>query len=784
MRKGVWYGLLTGLALLLAACGGGGQPQPDLTLAGISPQNPAVVQGETVTLTLTFTSQNGFQGQVSLSVLEGGQPVSWLSPNAVQRNLNVPRGQQVQETLQVQVAPNAPTGSRNLTVRAAYGNQVTERALTLTVNAPPDFAISLNPTSLTVQQGDSGTTQLTITPQNGFTGTVSLSLVAGQDQVPQGLTLSPDTVQVGTSSLTLSAQPTTPTGTYRLKVRATSGSLIREADLTVEVTPPPPPPSFTLSDPAPNPLSVQAGGTATFQVTLASQNGFQGQVTLSLANGQDPVPQGLSITATNPSPISLQAGGSVTVTATVSADAQVAPGTYRLKVRAQGGSVVQEKPLSVQVGQPPSFDLSPVTPSAVTTSRDPSRRNSNTVSFTLTPQNGFQGQVNLSIVDEQGNPVPGLSLDPASVNVTGAQNFTVYVLADNNIPLSGAGKGYAVRLRASSGSIVREQPFTVDVWTRVGTANLNFQRVAYGNGIFVVAGQNGYDGHDRIYVYNPQDGSFTQVYDAPLDADCGWVRDVTYDPLHNAWVAAGYPAVVLRSTDNAQSWQIVYGARSPDYSSCSEQYPNEMQMEKVRFLNDRLMGWRGEGDVGTDKVYYSFDGGLTWNSTAIPTIPGYTEAIPQGITYGQGKFVAVGNLRNPDGPNGRFVAISTDGINWGTYLLSVPDTPWGKPRPSEVLYVPDWNQFVMVGEFGLVGVSPDGVNWDFRIFTNVGHLAGLAYGNGVVVAGSWSAPKVLVSADGLNWRIVETTCDATAMSVAFGSDIFAHTSAGTLCTSP
>jgi hypothetical protein len=104
----------------------------------------------------------------------------------------------------------------------------------------PSFTLSLNPTSLTVQQGSSGTTQLTITPQNGFTGTVNLSLVAGQDQVPQGLTLSPGSVQVsGTSpvnqSLTLSAQPTTPTGTYRLKVRATSGSLTREADLTVGV---------------------------------------------------------------------------------------------------------------------------------------------------------------------------------------------------------------------------------------------------------------------------------------------------------------------------------------------------------------------------------------------------------------------------------------------------------------------------------------------------------------------------------------------------------------------
>jgi hypothetical protein len=149
----------------------------------------------------------------------------------------------VQETLQVQVAPNAPTGSRNLTVRAAYGNQVTERALTLTVNAPPDFAISLNPTSLTVQQGDSGQTTLTLTPQNGFTGTVSLSLAAGQDPVPQGLSLSPQSVQVSGANpvnqpLTVSASSSTPTGTHRLKVRGTSGSLVKEVDLTLIVTAP------------------------------------------------------------------------------------------------------------------------------------------------------------------------------------------------------------------------------------------------------------------------------------------------------------------------------------------------------------------------------------------------------------------------------------------------------------------------------------------------------------------------------------------------------------------
>jgi len=146
MRRGLRYGLLTGLALLLAACGGGGQPQPDLTLAGISPQNPAVVQGQTVTLTLTFTSQNGFQGQVSLSVLEGGQPVSWLSPNSVQRNLNVPRGQQVQETLEVQVAGDAPTGPHALKLRVSYGNQTAEGDLDLTVTAEPGTLWTVRPT--------------------------------------------------------------------------------------------------------------------------------------------------------------------------------------------------------------------------------------------------------------------------------------------------------------------------------------------------------------------------------------------------------------------------------------------------------------------------------------------------------------------------------------------------------------------------------------------------------------------------------------------------------------
>ena len=108
-------------------------------------------------------------------------------------------------------------------------------------NPPPDFTLSLNPTSLTVQQGSSGTTQLTITPQNGFTGTVALSLVDGSGNPVPGITLAPTSVNVTGSSpvtlnLTVSVGSGVAPGTYSLQLRATSGSLTKAVNLSLTVT--------------------------------------------------------------------------------------------------------------------------------------------------------------------------------------------------------------------------------------------------------------------------------------------------------------------------------------------------------------------------------------------------------------------------------------------------------------------------------------------------------------------------------------------------------------------
>ncbi|BCZ90415.1 choice-of-anchor U domain-containing protein [Thermus thermophilus] len=311
-RKTMAKGLLAGLALLLAACGGGAPPQ-DLALSGVSPNSPSVVQGGSVTLTLTFTSQNGFQGTVSLSVIKDGQEPSWLTLSPTSANLNVPKGGQVQETLQVGVAPDAPIGAHSLKLKATYGSKTAERDLTLTVNPPPSFALSLNPSSLAVQQGGQAQTTLTLTPQNGFTGTVSLSLVPGQDGVPQGLSLSPQSVQVTGSSpvtqpLTISASSSTPTGTYRIKVRGTAGSLTKEADLTVTVSAP------SGGGGGGGGSSGSAGGVqvslqgGTFTQGPTAQNvspppGFQAPYGAIAFTAQ--VPQGgtLTVTLTFPSPI-------------------------------------------------------------------------------------------------------------------------------------------------------------------------------------------------------------------------------------------------------------------------------------------------------------------------------------------------------------------------------------------------------------------------------------------------------------------------------------------------
>ena len=108
-------------------------------------------------------------------------------------------------------------------------------------NEPPDFTMTANPSSLTVKQGGSATTTLTINSTNGFTGTITLnaSLAPGGNKAPF-LTLSSTTVTVApgapaTVLVTVSSKGSTPLGSYTVKVTGSSGGLSTTITIPVQV---------------------------------------------------------------------------------------------------------------------------------------------------------------------------------------------------------------------------------------------------------------------------------------------------------------------------------------------------------------------------------------------------------------------------------------------------------------------------------------------------------------------------------------------------------------------
>ena len=107
------------------------------------------------------------------------------------------------------------------------------------IQPPPpvaDFSISISPPAISVSQGaTSGAVTVSITPQNGFSGTVQVSLAG----LPAGVTVNPSSpflVNSGANtSLVFSADNSAVTGTASLTATGTSGTLTHNSPLGLTV---------------------------------------------------------------------------------------------------------------------------------------------------------------------------------------------------------------------------------------------------------------------------------------------------------------------------------------------------------------------------------------------------------------------------------------------------------------------------------------------------------------------------------------------------------------------
>jgi len=202
-------------------------------------------------------------------------------------------------------------------------------------SSTPGFSLSASPASLSVVQGNSGSTTITSTVTGGFNSAIALSASG----MPTGVTagLSPSSITgAGTSTLTFTVAASTATGTYNITVTGTSGSTIETTTVSLTVTAVVSG-NFTLSA-SPSGLTITRSSHGTTTITINPSGGFTGSVTLS-ASG---LPSGVTASF-SPNP------ATSTSTLTLTASGTATTGTTTVTITGVSGSLSHTTTISLRV---------------------------------------------------------------------------------------------------------------------------------------------------------------------------------------------------------------------------------------------------------------------------------------------------------------------------------------------------------------------------------------------------------------------------------------------------
>ncbi|MGE5235761.1 MAG: hypothetical protein ACM3O7_05400 [Acidobacteriota bacterium] len=319
---------------------------PDFTLAA-SPASLAIQAGATGTVMLTATGLNGFNDAVTVTT----PSIAGVTFTPASFTI-LPGGSQ---PVAVQVAQAAPPGTLTATFTGTSPTVIGSRtaALTLQITAAPDFSLAVNPPTLSVVSGSSGTVTVTATGLNGFADAVAVTapLIAGVTFAPATFALLPGGSQSVAVQVAQGTLASLLTATFTGTSATVPGS--RTSTLTLQITPPP---DFALALTPPT-LSITAGVPATVVVAVTAAHGFTGTVNVTA------VPSGTL--ACDPASFTVPAGGSQTVTLTSPPEAAAAMVQVRFEGTAAGIVGSRQAILSVTlVPAPPVIES--VTPPALT----------------------------------------------------------------------------------------------------------------------------------------------------------------------------------------------------------------------------------------------------------------------------------------------------------------------------------------------------------------------------------------------------------------------------------
>jgi predicted secreted protein len=565
-------------------------------ISELAPRSITLPRGGKANLRISIVPKNDFKGQISLEILERNSNSLIEGINLFPYSLHIL--EPVTQTITLYANPEIPEGEYKLKIRAVSGSIFDDEDLDVKIIPPPppaeeppgdgttpqpSFDISdLNPPSLTIGKGEEGYFLVQITPQNGFYGDIFFDVLSGASIITW-LTLNPQSVRVfgGLSQqIYVKVSPNAITGNFSLKLRASSGSIFREKNFSLNITegtpaPPSQPSSyFEISDPYPPSLTIGKGDEGYFLVQITPQNGFYGDIFFDVLSGAS------IITWLTLNPQSVRVFGGMTQQIYVKVSPNAITGNFSLKLRASSGSIFREKNFSLNITEgsqappSPSFEISDPNPVSLVVAAGQIK----TFSLTITPQNGFSGLVNLYVVDRNTDgTIYGISVTPYSISV----NQQVTQVVSLNVDSSVSSGYYALKIKVSSGGIVREKNidlFVPKLWAKAygSTGNdeaYSIQRTKDGG--FIVAGYMTISGTNTdvwILKLDP-DGNiqWQKVFGGPF-ADAAYEVKESYD---GSFIVAGSSVtsvpttqrngfIVKLDSNGNFVWSLTYGGTADD----------------------------------------------------------------------------------------------------------------------------------------------------------------------------------------------------------------------------
>ncbi len=353
-----------------------------------SPSSLSILQNTASTSTISTAVTAGSVGPVALSFsgVPSGATVSLNPPSVTAGNSS---------TLMVDAGTALP-GKYTITVTGTVGSisHSTLVAVTITAN---DFTISASPTTLSVTQGETGTSTISTTAL-GTPETVALNLSGA---IPGAtISISPSSViSGGSSTLTVNAGTATP-GNYTITVTGTAGSSSHSTSVGVIITAT----DFTISA-SPSSLSLAPGtsGSSTISTFVVDTAGI---INLSVSGA----PSGATVSLSS-TKVLAGTGSTLTVDA-----GTATPGNYTITVTGTEGANTHSTSIALTITGT-DFTIS-ASPGSLSLAQGTSG-----TSAISTAVIGSPGTVALNISGAPSGAT--VSLNPGTVTAGGSSTLTV-----------------------------------------------------------------------------------------------------------------------------------------------------------------------------------------------------------------------------------------------------------------------------------------------------------------------------------------------------------------------